>query len=87
MNEILLGDPNIVNNHLRDFKYTPLKIFELIRDSEKYRDVDLTIQYSQLNDKKLSINFQATIFLKNLLLKLKDLETQKENPEINVILI
>ena len=87
LNEILLGDPNIVNNHLRDFKYTPLKIFELIRDSEKYRDVDLTIQYSQLNDKKLSINFQATIFLKNLLLKLKDLETQKENPEINVILI
>ena len=87
MNEILLGDPNIVNNQLRDFKYTPLKIFELIRDSEKYRDVDLTIQYSQLNDKKLSINFQATIFLKNLLLKLKDLETQKENPEINVILI
>ena len=87
MNEILLGDPNIVNNHLRDFKYTPLKIFELIRDSEKYRDVDLTIQSSQLNDKKLSINFQATIFLKKLLLKLKDLETQKENPEINVILI
>ena len=87
MNEILLGDPNIVNNQLRDFKYTPLKIFELIRDSEKYRGVDLTIQSSQLNDKKLSVNFQATIFLQKLLLKLKDLETQKENPEINVILI
>ena len=87
MNEILLGEPNIVNNQLRDFKYTPLKIFELIRDSEKYRGVDLTIQSSQLNDKKLSVNFQATIFLQKLLLKLKDLETQKENPEINVILI
>ena len=87
MNEILLGDPNIVNNQLRDFKYTPLKIFELIRDSEKYRGVDLTIQSSQLNVQKLIVNFQATIFLQKLLLKLKDLETQKENPEINVILI
>ena len=35
IDEILLGDTNIVDNHLKDFKYTPLRIYEMIRDSEK----------------------------------------------------
>ena len=33
VNEILLGDVGIVDHHLNDFKYTPLKLYEMIRDS------------------------------------------------------
>ena len=39
IDEILLGDLGIVDNHLKDFKYTPLKIFEMIRDSEKKEEL------------------------------------------------
>ena len=77
-NEILLGDPNIVNNHLRDFKYTPLKLFEMIRDSEKRRGVDLNIEYSQLNDKDLRVKFQATIISQKLGIKVKGFGNVKE---------
>ena len=78
LNEILLGDPIIVNNHLRDFKYTPLKLFEMIRDSEKYRGIDFKIDYSRMNDKNYSVNFQAVIISQKLGIKVEGFGNAKE---------
>ena len=78
LNEILLGDPIIVNNHLRDFKYTPLKLFEMIRDSEKYRGIDFKIDYSRINDKNYSVNFQAVIISQKLGIKVEGFGNAKE---------
>ena len=71
IDEILLGDPNIVDHHLRDFKYTPFKLFEMIRDSEKKRKVDLIMEYSQINDKNYWVNNESTIFSQKLGIKVK----------------
>ena len=78
LNEILLGDPNIVDNHLRDFKYTPFKLFEMIRDSEKTRGVDLRIEYSSINDKNLSVKFLAVIISQKLGIKVEGYGNSKE---------
>ena len=78
LNEILLGDANIVNYHLRDFKYTPLKIFEMIRDSEKYRGVDLKLEYSNINDKKYNIKIESTIISQKLGIKVEGYGNSKE---------
>ena len=78
LNEILLGDPNIVNYHLRDFKYTPLKLFEMIRDSEKYRGVDLKLEYSSINDKKYNIKIESTIISQKLGIKVEGYGNNKE---------
>ena len=76
--EILLGDPNIVNYHLRDFKYTPLKLFEMIRDSEKYRGVDLKIEYGRLNDKNYSVKFKVIIISQKLGIEVEGFGNSKE---------
>ena len=76
--EILLGDQNIVNYHLRDFKYTPLKLFEMIRDSEKYRGVDLKIEYGRLNDKNYSVKFKVIIISQKLGIEVEGFGNSKE---------
>jgi len=70
VDQILLGDHGIVENHLADFKYSPLKIFQMIKDSEKIRGVDFKIEYSQINDKKnYSHNNEVTILSQKLGIK------------------
>ena len=70
VDQILLGDHGIVENHLGDFKYSPLKIFQMIKDSEKIRGVDFKIEYSQINDKKnYRHNNEVTIFSQKLGIK------------------
>ena len=71
IDEILLGDPNIVDHHLREFKYTPFKLYEMIRDSEKKRGVDLIMESSQMNDKNYWVNNESTIFSQKLGIKVK----------------
>ena len=78
INEILLGDLGIVDNHLKDFKYTPFKMFEMIRDSEKKRGVDLKMEYTQINNKNYCINCEATIFSQKLGLKVNGYGKTKE---------
>ena len=78
INEILLGDLGIVNHHLKDFKYTPLKMFEMLRDSEKKRGVDLKMEYSQINNKNFCVNSVATIFSQKLGLKINGYGMTKE---------
>ena len=78
LNEILLGDPIIVNNHLRDFKYTPLKLFEMIRDSEKFRGIDFKIEYSNINDKNYSVKFKSIIISQKLGIKVEGFGNSKE---------
>ena len=81
INEILLGDLGIVDNHLKDFKYTPLKMFEMIRDSEKKRGVELKIEYTQVNDKNYCHNSEAIIFSQKLGLKVEGFGKSKEEAE------
>ena len=81
INEILLGDLGIVDNHLKDFKYTPLKLFEMIRDSEKIRGVDFKIEYSQINDKNYSHNNEVTIFSQKLGIKVHGYGKSREEAE------
>ena len=78
LNEILLGDPIIVNIHLRDFKYTPLKLFEMIRDSEKFRGIDFKIEYSNINDKNYSVKFKSIIISQKLGIKVEGFGNSKE---------
>ena len=81
INEILLGDLGIVDHHLKDFKYTPLKIFEMIRDSEKIRGVDFKIEYSQINDKNDCHNNEVTIFSQKLGIKVQGYGKSREEAE------
>ena len=78
LKEIKLGDPLIVDKHLRDFKYTPLKLFEMIRDSEKYRGVDLKLDYSNINDKNYSVKIEAVIISQKLGIKVEGYGNSKE---------
>ena len=66
VNEILLGDLGIIDYHLNDFKYTPLRLYEMIRDSEKSRSVDFKMVYSQLNSEDYCLNNEATIISQKL---------------------
>ena len=81
IDEILLGDTNIVDNHLKDFKYTPLRIYEMIRDSEKKRGVDFKYEYSQINDKNYCVNNEVTIFSQKLGIKVQGFGKTKEEAE------
>ena len=81
INEILLGDIGIVEKHLKDFKYTPLKIYEMIRDSEKLRGVDFKMEYTQLNDKNYRINNEVTIFSQKLGIKVTGYGKSREEAE------
>ena len=82
IDQILLGDLGIVDNHLKDFKYTPLKLFEMIRDSEKKRGVDLKMDYIQVNDKKKYChNSEAIIFSQKLGIKVEGFGKSKEEAE------
>ena len=78
INEILLGDLGIVDNHLKDFTYTPLRLFEMVRDSEKNRGIDFKIDYSQINDKNYCVNNEATIFSQKLGIKVYGYGKSKE---------
>ena len=78
LKEIKLGDQLIVDKHLRDFKYTPLKLFEMIRDSEKYRGVDLKMEYSNINDKSYSVKIEAVIISQKLGIKVEGYGNSKE---------
>ena len=78
INEILLGDVGIVVNHLKDFKYTPFKIFEMIRDSEKKRGVDLKMENTQVNDKNYCHNNESTLFSQKLGIKVQGFGKTKE---------
>ena len=78
LKDIKLGDPLIVDKHLRDFKYTPLKLFEMIRDSEKYRGVDLKLEYSNINDKNYSVKIEAVIISQKLGIKVEGYGNSKE---------
>ena len=81
INEILLGDLGIVDNHLRDFKYSPLKLYEMIRDSEKSRGVDFTMEYAQINDKKYCHKNEVTIISQKLGIKVQGYGKKKEEAE------
>ena len=78
LKEIKLGDQSIVDKHLRDFKYTPFKLFEMIRDSEKYRGVDLKLEYSNINDKNYSVKIEAVIISQKLGIKVEGYGNSKE---------
>ena len=78
LKEIKLGDQFIVDKHLRDFKYTPFKLFEMIRDSEKYRGVDLKLEYSNINDKNYSVKIEAVIISQKLGIKVEGYGNSKE---------
>lgn len=71
IDEILLGDLGIVDFHLKDFKYTPLRLFEMLSSSERSRGVDFTMECSQVNDKNYCHNNEATIFSQKLGIKVK----------------
>ena len=71
IDQILLGDLGIVDYHLNDFKYTPLKLFEMLSSSEKSRGIDFSMNCSQVNDKNYCHNNEATIFSKKLGIKVK----------------
>ena len=81
VNEILLGDLGIVDYHLNDFKYTPLKLFEMIRDSEKSRGIDFIMVYSQINDKNYCHNNEATIISQKLGIKVNGYGKSREEVE------
>ena len=78
IDKILLGDLSIVDYHLNDFKYNPMKIFEMIYESEKRRGVDFQMVYSILNEKSYSINVEATIFSQKLGIKVTGYGKSKE---------
>ena len=79
INEILLGDLNIVENHLKDFKYSPLKIFEMIRGSEMKRGVDLKMEFMKINNKYNCINYEAYIYSQRLGIKLSGYGKSRED--------
>ena len=81
INELLLGDLGIVEHHLKDFKYTPLKIYEMIRDSEKMRGVDFNLENSQINNKNYCHNNEVTIFSQKLGIKADGYGKSKEEAE------
>ena len=81
VNEILLGDFSIVNEHLNDFKYTPMKMMEMIINTEKYRGIDFTIKYSQLNNKNYFNKIEIAIFSQKLGIKVKGYGNTKEEAE------
>jgi len=69
VNEILLGDLDIVDNHLEDFKYTPIKMMEMIKNSEKFRGYDFSMDYSQINNRNLFYKIEVTITSQKLGIK------------------
>ena len=81
INEILLGDLGIVDNHLHDFKYTPFRIFEMIRDSEKIRGVDFKMEYTQVNDKNYCHKNEVTIFSQKLGIKVQGYGKSRDEAE------
>ena len=81
VDKILLGDSNIVDNHLQDFTYTPFKLFEMIRDSENTRGVDFKIEYGQNNDTDFCHTNEATIFSQKLGIKVQGYGRSKEEAE------
>lgn len=81
INEILLGDPNIVDNHLQDFRYTPLKLFEMVRDTGNTYGVDFRIEYGCNNDTRYCHTNEATIFSQKLGIKVHGYGMTKEEAE------
>ena len=81
INEVLLGDNGIVENHLKKFKYTPLKLYEMVRDTEKSRGVDFVMENSIINDKNYCVTNEATIISQKLGVKVKEYGKSKEEAE------
>ena len=79
VNEILLGDSSIVDNHLEDFKYPPMKMIEMITNTEKNRGYDFIMQYSQINNKNYFYKNEVNIFSQKLGIKAQGFgKTRKE---------
>ena len=81
IDKILLGDPNIVDNHLQDFTYTPFKLFEMVRDTEKNRGIDFKIEYGSNNDTDFCHTNEATIFSQKMGIKVQGYGKSKEEAE------
>ena len=73
INELLLGD--LVNCG------ASLKIYEMIRDSEKMRGVDFVLENSQINDKNFSHNNEVTIFSQKMGIKVEGYRKSNEAAE------
>ena len=50
----------------------------MIRDSEKYRGVDMKLEYSNINDKKYSVKIEAVIISQKLGIKVEGYGNSKE---------
>ena len=81
VDEILLGDLSIVDEHLNDFKYSPMKMMEMIKNSEKYRGYDFTFQYSQLNNKNYFYKIEIALCSQKLGIKVKGFGNTKQEAE------
>ena len=81
VDKILLGDLRIVEEHLNDFKYTPMKMMEMIINTEKYRGFDFTLQYSQLNNKNYFYKIEISIYSQKLGIKVKGYGNSREEAE------
>ena len=73
INELLLGD--LVNCG------ASLKIYEMIRDSEKMRGDDFVLENSQINDKNFSHNNEVTIFSQKMGIKVEGYRKSNEAAE------
>ena len=47
----------------------------MIRDSEKYRGVDMKLEYSNINDKKYSVKIEAVIISQKLNKTVKEISS------------
>ena len=76
-NKLLLNDLNIVDKYLKDFKYTPIKLFKMVRDLEKKRGIDFKIKYC-MNENNDNINNEVIIISHKLGIKAQGIGKTKE---------
>ena len=81
INELLLGDPGIVDYHLHNFSLTPLKLFTKIKEFELKRGVDFKMEYTQIDDKNYSHKYDVKIISKKLGIKIFGYGKTKEEAE------
>ena len=81
VDKILLGDVSIVDEHLNDFKYSPMKMMEMIINTEKYRGFDFTFNYSQLNNKNYFYKIEIALCSQKLGIKVKGYGNTKQEAE------
>ena len=78
INKLLLGDLNIVDKYLKNFKYTPIKLFKMVRELEKKRGIDFKIKYFKMNGNNDSINSKFIIISDKLGIKAQGIGKTKE---------